>query len=125
MSHKLCSDGNEAAPYSCEVCIYLVVSYACAVFEHLRIPDPVVAYLAASPVTSDELREVFGIALLVGIFAGVIVGQFGLGVFFSRVGTLNQDECACPWQRRLDRFDGIDVYCAAVDAPEGFLLTRL
>jgi hypothetical protein len=71
------------------------VSYACAVFEHLRIADPMVAYLASGPMASYELGEVFGVTPRTSIFAGVIVSQLGFDFVFGCIGAFDHDERAC------------------------------
>lgn len=59
MRQKLCSEGDQAATNGSEVGIHIEASNVCAVLEHLCILNPAEVYLAASPVASYELREVF------------------------------------------------------------------
>jgi len=87
------------------------------VFAHLRVPDPMVADFASSPVSSCEVGEVGRIGSVFERFAGMIVGQFGLGLVDGGVGAAHYDQRARSAQTCLDGLYGIYGGGAAVDPP--------
>jgi len=85
------------------------------VFSHTVIADPVVAYFAASPVTSCESGKVPGTTL----FGGKIRGKEGNFRHFGRIGgacAFDDGKATASGQVCLQRFEGIDPHGSLVEA---------
>ena len=110
-------DGEQAAAQGGQVGIDVVVADACAILEHLAVPNPVVADFASGPVSSGQGCEVGGVGSIIQRFVGVIVGQFGFGVVEGGIGAAHDDQRAGSPQSGFRRFYGVNGGRAAIDAP--------
>ena len=79
------------------------------------VPDPVVAYFTATPVSTCELGEAFCTALF-GSQGTDVESHLWNFLRICGAGAMDDDQAACPGQVRLQRFEGVNVYRALIKA---------